>query len=223
MCRRQIPSVLLAGLVLVCLALPAVAADKGVPPGFKPLFNGKDLTGWKLYCGTSDVWTTEDGSIVTSGESKGWLFTDKEYGDFELRLEFKVSPNGDSGVAIRAPRAGHVPTFNDPSIEGLEIQLLDDGGTALQNPGEFPTGSIWGLVRPTEKASRPAGQWNTLRIVARDRQLTVFLNDKKVVDAGLDDFQAKATKFPGLTREKGFLGLQSAAGQAEFRNLYIKE
>src|SRR5262245_27770386 len=94
----------LASLILTLGWLPAArTADDNKPPeGFTALFNGKDLTGWKvLPGGKMEVWGAEKGVLFVDGRGGAWLMTDKEYGDFELRLEWKVPAKGNSGVALR--------------------------------------------------------------------------------------------------------------------------
>src|SRR5262249_26030526 len=110
--------------LLLCLATPLTARpadpEPEVPEGFKALFNGKDLTGWKIHGGKLASWGADKGVLFVKGGGGGWLMTDKEYGDFELRLEFKVPKGGNSGVALRSPLKG------DPAYTGMEIQILDD-------------------------------------------------------------------------------------------------
>lgn len=203
-------------LTLTLCGLPAALADDtDVPEGFEPLFNGKDLSGWKVHNGKMEVWGAEDGLLFVKGGGGGWLFTEKEYGDFEVRLEYRVPKMGNSGVALRAPRKG------DPAYEGMEIQLLDDENWKDLRPEQY-TGSIYDVVAPSKQVGKPHGEWNKMRIVAKGRQITVELNGTTIVDANLDDYKDHAKKHPGLLREKGHLGLQSYNYRVDFRNLYVK-
>jgi hypothetical protein len=209
-------------LLLPCLALawvPAVQpADKDVPEGFEPLFNGKDLTGWKVHNGKMDVWGAEDGLLFVKGGGGGWLMTEKEYSDFEVRLEYKMPRKGNSGVAIRSPLEG------DPAYTGMEIQLLDDETWAKEEklrPEQF-TGSIYDVVAPSKQVTKPFGEWNKIRITAKGRMVTVELNGTVIVDANLDDYKDRAKKHPGLLRDKGHIGLQSYNFRVDFRNLSVK-
>ncbi len=196
--------------------LPAVqSADLDVPEGFAALFNGKDLAGWKVHDGKMASWGAGDGVLFTSGEGGGWLLTEKEYTDFELRLEYKVPKMGNSGVALRTPRQGN------PAYTGMEIQILDDANYKGLRPEQY-TGSIYDVVAPSKQVTKPAGEWNQMRITAKRRQITVELNGTKIVDADLDDHKDKFKTHPGLEREKGHLGLQSHGGRVEFRKLYVK-
>ena len=205
---------------LLVLPLVALAADPA-PEGFEPLFNGKDLTGWKVLDGKIEAWGTEGDILFTSGKNGGWLMTEKEFSDFEVRLDFKVPENGNSGVALRAP----FQAKNDPAYQGMEIQILDDGGSDYKNklrPAQF-TGSIYDVVPSAKRANRPVGEWNKMRIVARGRQITVDVNGERLVDANLDKYvEEHGKKHPGLKRDKGHLGLQSHGHRTEFRNLFVK-
>jgi hypothetical protein len=188
------------------------------PPGFEPLFNGKDLSGWKVHNGRMGAWGAEDGLLFTSGQNGGWLMTEKEYADFEVRLEYRVPANGNSGVALRAPLEG------DPAYKGMEIQILDDEGDQYKKlrPTQY-TGSIYDVVPPSKRVTKPAGEWNRMRITAKGRQITVEVNGTKIVDANLDEYtEQHAKKHPGLLRERGHLGLQSHGHRTDFRNLYVK-
>ena len=97
--------------LLLAVPLAARAADdKEKADGFLPLFNDKDLTGWKLYQSKPEGWTVEDGVLVCTGKGGGWLGTERDYANYVLRLEYRLGPAGNSGVYIRSPRKGpHQP------------------------------------------------------------------------------------------------------------------
>jgi hypothetical protein len=211
-------------LLTLAAGLPCAAdplGDKDKEEGFKPLFNGKDLTGWKKYAARKDVWTVEDGLLVCTGDGGGWLGTDRDYADFELRLEYRLRPGGNSGVYIRAPEAGHI------SRDGMEIQVLDDNHPNYAKLDFYQyTGSIYHVVPPTRRAGKPAGLWNHLTIRAEGRNVIVILNGKKVVDADLDRCRRDpevAKEHPGLARTTGRVGLQSHTDRVEFRRLRARE
>jgi Domain of Unknown Function (DUF1080) len=207
--------------VFACVTA-AQPADKETPKDFEPLFNGKDLTGWKVNkAGKMKFWGAENGMLFVKGGGGGWLMTEKEYANFEPRLEYKLPSGGNSGVALRSPLEG------DPSSAGMEIQILDDAWHKDEKnyKGLQPTqltGSIYGVVPPALDATKRIGEWNQMHITARGRQITVVLNGKTIVDANLDTHKNHVQKHPGLLREKGHLGLQSHDGRVEFRNLYVK-
>lgn len=210
---------LLSLIALVSLASQLPADSKDAPAGFTPLFNGKDLSGWKILGGNIKNWGAEDGLLYVQGGGGGWLMTEKQYGNFELRLQYKVPVNGNSGVALRAPLEG------DPAYKGMEIQILDDAGPAYKNlkPTQY-TGSIYDVVPPSKRVTKPAGEWNQFRILCKGPKVTIELNGTTIVDANLDDLKEQHGKrHPGLLRDKGHLGLQSHDGRVEFRGLMVKE
>ncbi len=199
----------------------AGSAEKDIPEGFEALFNGKDLNGWKAYGGKMEVWGADKGLLCTTGSGGGWLLTEKEYGDFELRLEYRWDKDGgNSGVAVRAPLTGAV------SSKGIEIQLIDDANYEKVHRYKLKptqhTGSIYGVVPPSKLPGKGPGEWNKMRILARGRRLTIELNGEIVTDANLDDYKAHFEQHPGLQRPKGHLGVQSHDGRVEFRNLLVK-
>jgi hypothetical protein len=203
-------------VVLALVGVPTVWSGEGYPPkGFVSLFNGKDLTGWKVHAGKMDAWGVDNGILFVTGGGGGWLMTEKEYSDVEVLLEFKLPKMGNSGVALRAPLKG------DPAYQGMEIQLLDDANhKGLRSVQQ--TGSIYDVVPPTKVVNRPLGEWNRMHITAKGRRVTVEVNGTKVVDADLDTYKDHAKKHPGLLRTSGHLGLQSHSFRVEFRNLYVK-
>jgi hypothetical protein len=209
------------GVILALAGAGPAGDDKLRAEGFIPLFDGKTLDGWKVYASKKDVWAVEDGLIVCKGEGGGWLGTTRDYASFELRLEYRLRPGGNSGVYIRAPETGQI------SRAGMEIQILDDFAPQYAKLDFYQyTGSIYHVVPPTQRASKPAGQWNTLTIRADGRNVIVILNGKKIVDADLDRAMKDAEvakEHPGLARASGRIGLQSHTDRVEFRNLWIKE
>jgi hypothetical protein len=216
-------SVLLAALALAAWATPGAALDKD--NGTIKLFNGKDLTGWKRYDSKQDVWKVEDGLLVCTGKGGGWLGTERAHANFVLRLEYRLTPGGNSGVYIRAPETGHI------SRVGMEIQVLDDPWYKDEKnykgikPAQL-TGAVYGVVPPSRDAVKPAGQWNLMEIRADGRRVVVVLNGKPVVDADLDRAlkdRAVAKEHPGLARASGKIGLQSHSERVEFRNIRIKD
>jgi hypothetical protein len=208
----------LAALLLLAAVVvaPARSQEPKPPAGFQSLFNGKDLTGWKPT-GKSEVWGTEKGVIYVDKGGGGWLLTEKEFGDFELRLEYKMSKGANSGVALRTPDKG------DPAYVGMEIQLIDDEGWPGKLADYQHTGSIYDVVPASKQNNKPIGEWNSIRIVCVGSKVTVEVNGQTLVDANLEDSkEKKGAKHPGLSRAKGHVGFQSYNTRVEFRNVFIK-
>lgn len=205
-------------LLLSLTALSLFAADE---PGFKPLFDGKSLAGWKLVNGKGPGYSVEDGRIVCTKEGGGNLFTEKEYGNFVLRFEFLLTPGANSGVGIRAPFEG------DAAYKGMEIQILDDSDAVYKGvirPEQYH-GSVYGIFPARTGFRKPAGQWNEEEITANGRRITVKLNGVIILDADLDLVkEAKVLEeHPGLANKSGHIGFLGHGTHVEFRNIRVKE
>jgi hypothetical protein len=229
---------LLAATVVSCASLAATAAGipQGPEPGFTSLFNGKDFTGWVYGRRANGAenrsgkgYQIENGVIYSTKEDGGNLYTEREYADFVLRFEFRLTENANNGIGIRAPLEG------DAAYVGIEIQVLDDSGssyTKLQ-PYQYH-GSIYGMVPSKRGFQKAVGEWNTEEITARGRRISVTLNGTTIVDADLDDVKDEATLKShrdlskpegsrGIANTKGHIGLLGHGARVEFRNLRIKE
>src|SRR5262245_23487758 len=200
----------ICGLLVVLVLSPIAGSNPGpdeVTDGFIPLFNGKDLTGWKIRASKDENWVVDEGLLVCTGKGSGWIGTEKEYANFELRLEYRLPPAGNSGVYLRAPAEGWI------SRVGMEIQLLDDDHPKYAKLDFYQyTGALYHVVAPQQRATKPAGQWNDMAIRLEGRRLMVRLNGKQLqntdLDACLKD-PVVAKEHPGLTRTTGFIGLQN--------------
>ncbi|MBN2000899.1 DUF1080 domain-containing protein [candidate division KSB1 bacterium] len=189
------------------------------PPLFKGvLLQENSLDGWQIVGGPQDSWKVENGVLYTNGKGGGWISTEREFTDFRLELEFRLPPNGNSGVFIRAPHSG------DPAYTGMEIQVLDDYGeeyTQLQ-PWQY-TGSIYGVAAPVERATKPAGEWQKIAVECLGSHVQVFVNEKRIIDADLVDFMYQLPTHSGLKRRTGFIGLQNHSTRVEYRNIVLYE
>jgi hypothetical protein len=200
--------------------------------GFTPLFNGRDLTGWE---GDTKSYVARDGMVVVDpnasakGPMAGFLFTNKEYSDFVLSLEYKLTPGANNGVGIRVP----LPCPGNPSYQGMEIQVLDDGDEIYQNP-QNPrylhlkdyqyNGSVYGVVPAKRGYLKPAGQWNCEEIIANGSRIRVILNGSTIVDADLDKVKLlDGEGHPGIKRQKGRIGFLGHGDKLQYRNIKIKE
>ena len=159
--------------------------------------------------------------LFSTVKDGGNLYTEKEYGDFVFRFEFKLTQNANNGVAIRAPLTG------DSAYQGMEIQVLDDSGPAYKGklrPAQYH-GSIYDVFPAKSGFQKPVGEWNEEEITAQGRRITVKLNGTVIVDANLDDVKDEAVlkKHPGLANKKGHIGFLGHGVRVEFRNMRIKE
>ncbi len=200
-----------ASILAVVVGLGSVSGGEGPPKGFISLFNGQDLTGWKAT-GNPKVWGTENGTIFVSKGGGGYLMTEKEYSDFVLQFEFRMSKVSNSGVALRAPLKGN------PSRSAMEIQLIDDLNWKNLKSWQH-TGSIYGVVPASKIAIKEPGQWNQMTITCKGPHVKVVLNGETLVDANLKDHEKG---HPGLQRTKGHIGFQSYNIRVDFRKIYLK-
>lgn len=211
--------VVLLALSLVAVSTAAVVADEPTSDeGFVSLFNGEDLTGWM---GAVNGYAVEDGTITCKPGHGGNLLTEKEYGDFHLKFEFKLSPGANNGLAIRTPKQGN------PAYAGMELQILDDTHDKYRGIKDWQShGSIYGVVAAKRGALKPAGEWNTEEVIAIGPRIKVIVNGETIVDADIEAASADGTldgsNHPGLKREAGHIGFAGHGDQVWFRNLRIK-
>jgi hypothetical protein len=234
---RLAPLLLTAAALAACV--PAAPAEEPAklnqpPKGFTALFNGKDLTGWqsaitmaerkklskeqiakKLKADNARVlphWAVKDGVLHYDG--KGFsLQTVKDYGNFELLLDWKIAAKGDSGIYLRGqPQVQVWDSDTTPGARGLDKH---SGSGGLWNNPEGSKGK-----RPLKKADKPVGEWNTFRIVMKGDQVTVYLNGELVVDKEpLPNYWFRGEPLP----KKGPVELQHHGDELWFRNIFIKE
>ena len=215
-------------ITIVCTiffhVIPSLAAENcpnHSEEGFVPLVIGDSLDAWQ---GARNGYELKDGILASKADSGGFLYTEREYADFILRFEFKLSPGGNNGIALRAPTNGRI------SRTGMEIQILDDTAEKYQklNPWQFH-GSVYGLVPAKRGHLKPVGEWNCQEILCQGRRIRVTLNGTVIVDANLADLDHLGEKgidgydHPGRYRTSGHLGFMGHRTRVEFRNLRIKE
>jgi hypothetical protein len=194
-------------------------SEESSEPGFVSLFDGQTLKGWTLVNQHGPGYGVTNGVMFCAREGGGNLFTEKEFSDFVLRLEYKLEPGGNNGVGIRAPLSG------DSAYVGMEIQMLDDKAPKHANikPWQF-NGSIYNIV-PAKNGTAKIGEWNSYEITARGRHIKVVLNGRTIVDANLNKVTEPETleKHPGMLRRAGHIGFLGHNDYVEFRNIRIKE
>jgi hypothetical protein len=182
--------------------------------GYRSLSNGTDLSGWEG--GGSDAaqcWKVEDSLLLCTGHKGPWLRSCEQFEDFNLRLEYKLRPGGNSGVYIRVPADGN----HHGAGAGIEVQILDDAAPRYKDlkPYQF-SGSLYAIVPAAPRVARPAGEWNSLEINCRRMSYRVTQNGVDVISA--DDNAAAELK---QRLVKGYLGLQNHSEEVWFRNLRI--
>jgi hypothetical protein len=190
--------------------------------GFTTLFDGKSLAGWK---GALDNYEVVDGAIRCKKGKGGTLFSEGTYGDFALRLEFRLPKGGNNGLALRYPGRGN------PAYDGfIECQVLDDSyeaATGQKIDLRQAHGSAYGLVAAARGYQRPVGQWNFQEVTLVGKRLKVELNGTVILDADLGKVDlTKAmgnSKHPGLELARGHIGFAGHSDPVEFRNIRARE
>jgi hypothetical protein len=193
-----------------------ILADHGAD-GFKPVFDGKSLDGW---AGPVENYEVKDGAIVCKPGKGGVVYFDKPFSDFAARVEFKLPPGGNNGLAIRYPGKG------DTAYDGMcELQVLDndDPKYAKLDPRQYH-GSVYGMVPAKRGYLRPVGEWNFQEVTVKGSKVKVELNGTVILDADV----SKVTEFagnrahPGKDRTEGFFGFAGHNDPVAFRAVSIK-
>jgi len=209
----------------VLAALPAQAGASGPLSeaeralGFVSLFDGKTLDGWQ---GSTGGYAVEEGNLVCKRQGGGFLYTDREYGDFHLKFDFKLTAGANNGLGIRTPMKG------DPAYVGMELQILDNSSDkyAKLKPYQYH-GSIYGVVAAQRGHLRPVGQWNSQQVICRGKQVKVILNGATIVDADIEKASTPKTvdgrNHPGLERDSGYICFCGHGSRVEFTNLRIRD
>jgi hypothetical protein len=197
-----------------------VLSKKERKAGFELLFDGTHVDRW---IGNKVAYAVEDGAIVVkpSGGSGGNLYTEQEYGDFELRFEFMLTPGANNGLGIRTPTKG------DAAYVGMELQILDNEAEKYRNlkPYQYH-GSVYGVMPAKRGFLKPTGDWNQQTVVAKGSRIQVILNGETILDGDIREASANGTadgnKHPGLLNPKGHIGFLGHGDVVKFRNFRIR-
>ena len=184
---------------------------------YASIFNGRDFSGWK---GELENYDVVDGSFSCKEGKGGTVFTEQQYADFSARMEFKLPPGGNNGLALRYPGAGY------PHVDGLELQVLDseDPQYAALDPRQYH-GSVYGLVAAHRGYLRPTGEWNFQQVTMRGSKIKVELNGFTILDSDLSTVQESMDGAvpPGAKNQSGHFGFAGHNDPVSFRNLAIRE
>lgn len=232
---KRIRIVLWKTMVLLCLPLTMLAqkdnqlSSKEKSNGWKLLFDGKTLNGWKGYNNNpTEAWGVENGIIVNKAGKDikhADLITAEKYSDFELMFDWKVENGANSGLIYRIEE-GRWASYES----GPEYQLIDDKGYGEKLAMGQLSGASYDMYPPTSDAAKPAGQFNTSKIVAKGNHIEHYLNGVKVAeyDFHSDDWKAKKEKSKWKDTKQygqassGHIALQDHGGGIEFKNIKIR-
>jgi len=195
--------------------------------GWRLLFDGSSLDAWRGYRKPAipGGWQAIDGSLVLVGAGAGDIITRDQFRNFDLRLEWKVAEGGNSGIFYRATEEG-----NYIWQSATEMQVLDDAHHADGKSELTSAGSNFALYSVRRGISRPAGEWNAVRLLVNGSNVEHWLNGVKVVEyeLGSAEWQARVrgSKFSTMPlygrSPQGHIGLQDHGDRVEFRNIRIR-
>jgi hypothetical protein len=197
-----------------------ILASHAAPSEFTSVFNGRDFTDWS---GPVDNYEIVDGAIVCRPKKGGTIFTNEQFSDFVVQLEFKVPPGGNNGLALRYPGSG------DTAYVGMaESQILDENYEKVTGSKLDPRqlhGSAYGMIAATQGYQRPTGEWNFEELTVRGSTIKVELNGTVILDGDV----SKVTEYlanhehPGKNRTSGSFGFAGHNDPVAFRNIRIKK
>jgi hypothetical protein len=189
------------------------------PEGYRSVFNGEDFTGW---AGPLDQYEVKDGAIVCRPKKGGNIYTEAEYADFSVRLEYRLPPAGNNGLAIRYPGKGQ------PSqVAMCEVQILDDTAKAYArlDPRQY-NGSAYGMIAARRGHLRPVGEWNFIEVTVRGHHIEVELNGTAITSGDLSkvkELMGGKGKNPGRRRLRGHFGFCGHNDPVAFRAIEVRE
>ncbi len=217
-----------AALLLTTISHSTIAVAAGDDGKWQVLFDGTSLDAWRGYGAKDDAvptgWQINDGAL-TRVKQAGDLITKQQFDNYELEFEWKISAGGNSGVIYHVQQ-----TSQPPYVTGPEYQAIDNEGGNLEPTDSTAAGSLYGLYAPARDVAKPAGEWNTGRIVLDGSQVEHWLNGEKIVEAeiGSDDWNKRiaGTKFAAwkdfAKQLRGHIVLQEHGHEVAYRNIRIR-
>jgi len=207
--------------------------------GYISLFDGKTTAGWHNYGKTTvgSAWKVADGvlSLDTSNKKEGKivdggnLLTNEEFENYHLKLEWKISPNGNSGIIFNVSE--DTVKYKEPYMTGPEMQVLDNDGHSDGKLFRHRAGDLYDLINCSVETVKTVGEWNLAEIICNNGKLDLVLNGTTVVSTTMWDAnwnamvaKSKFSQWPGFgTFKKGRICLQDHNNAVSFRNISIKK
>jgi hypothetical protein len=193
--------------------------------GFVPLFNGVNMDGWT---GNTIDYYANDGMLVCkpsnneAGRLSGNLFTEREYSDFIIRLEFQLTPGTNNGLGIRMPMINKAVAY-----EGIELQILDNEAEIYGNlkPHQYH-GSVYGVIPAKRGFLKPLGEWNFQEVQVIGTRIKIILNGEVILDGDIAEASKNGTldgkEHPGLLNKTGYISFLGHGSPIKYRNIRIK-
>ena len=188
------------------------------------IFDGNSLDGWSTT-GNPEGWTVEDECIVCTVQGGKYLYTQDQYENFVLSVDFKIAEKTNSGIFFRWS------DLDDPVHTGIEIQIFDSYGQEVADT--HTCGAIYDMVAPSSNPSKPAGEWNNILIRSVPNYISVEKNGVRIAEMDLEQWEEAGKNADGSKNkfkyawkdmpQKGHIGLQDHGGKVWFRNLKIQQ
>ncbi len=220
----------LAAAVLLCALVTDLSAQSRATANtaaWRTLFDGSSTAAWRGFraAGMPEAWKVVDGALTLVGKGGGDIVTVDQFENFELALEWKIAPGGNSGIFYRASEDTNGVYYTGPEMQVLDDARHEDGKSRLT-----AAGSMFGLYPVPAGIVKPAGEWNAVRIVANGKHVEHWLNGQKVVETELGgpdwESRVKASKFARLPEfgrlPRGHIALQDHGDRVAYRNIRIK-
>ncbi|MDR2534108.1 MAG: DUF1080 domain-containing protein [Tannerellaceae bacterium] len=201
-------------------AEPFVLSPEEKKEGFRILFDGSNMHEWT---GNLTDYTLTDGAIalVPSEGSGGNLYTKEEFGNFNLRFDFMLTPGANNGLGIRTPMEG------DAAYAGMELQILDNDAPVYAGlqPYQYH-GSVYGVIAARRGFLKPNGEWNSQEVIANGDNIKITLNGTVILEGNIREASKNGTadkqEHPGLLNKKGHIAFLGHGSEVKFRNIRIK-
>lgn len=229
---RFVSTLFLMGMVACHTPQPAASADSATPGGWQVLFDGHSTNGWHSYGKTKagSGWIASNGILHFDPSVKdgGDLVTNDSFANFDLQLEWKISPGGNSGIIFYV--VDNPAKYPYVWLTGPEMQVIDNEG---HEDGHYPkhrAGDLYDLIAALPESAKPVGEWNQVEIIANKGKLDFYLNKVHVVSTTMWDAQwdkmvagSKFHTMPDFGKfHEGHIALQDHGGDVWFRNIRIK-
>tara|TARA_B100000809_G_scaffold114676_1_gene113041 strand:- start:2615 stop:3331 length:717 start_codon:yes stop_codon:yes gene_type:complete len=196
--------------------------------GWELLFNGKDMSQWRNFKkpDISDKWQVNNGEMQLTGKGGGDILTKETYESFDLTLDWKISIAGNSGIFIMADEIG-----KKIYSHAVEVQIIDNERHADTKVASHLSGSIYDITASPKASHKPAGEWNSIRILLKDKMLKVWQNNIVTADVTIGSEQwntlvgkSKFKDWQGFAlNDIGHIGLQDHRDPVAFKNIKIKK
>ena len=219
--------VIIASVIAATVSASEAEPVNSEPQAWRNLFDGTSTTGWRRYGSDKPVkgWQAIGGELVRVSRA-GDLITEQQYSDFELQLEWKVEPGGNSGIFFRADESERYIFLTAPEMQILDDAKHKDGKDTLTSAG-----ANYALHPAPRGVVNAAGEWNHARLKVVGNQVTHWLNHQQIVSytLGSEDWQrrvanSKFAKWPKYgTLKRGHIGLQDHGDRVAFRNIQIRD